>query len=486
MFLLIQNPGIAPVEGFLTLGISTTRNCGVDGTIGQFGSGSKMSVGVLLRAGLKVVVYCGKTRLDFYTRDDEVDDGLVRTPIKRVMCKLGGTSSRTVDLNYTLDFGSIDWVNVNMALREFVSNAIDRTVREENGEFIPALQDGRLMVAAVEDEKVRATDGFTRVYIEMNDAVQRYQMELPRRFLHFSDRPEQVKQSMLSKANRNLGNKQTAVIYRAGVFVREIQETPENSVYDYNFKVHELQIDEARNSSEYVIKAAIARLYRRATAAELVPVFTTMIEQTPLFEDCLDADYILPRWEEPKEEQKKNWQEAWQAVAADAVMCGPSSTLCEFVERKGYPTRSLRAVGIVEAAARFGVRTEASVLSNVEQKGREKLPATPAAEAAVTIAWDWIVALDMTNGKAKPPVGSFKDHMNGGSRTLGFCDETGVYLAEDHASGEGVTKMTLKTALEEIAHWVTEASDCSRDFQDFLLRVIVEKFVEKSVDKFVA
>ena len=90
------------------------------------------------RAGLKVFVYCGKTRLDFQTRDDEIDDGLIRKPVKRVVCKMGGTSTRTIDLGWVLDFGAIDWTDLGMALREFVSNAIDRTVREENGEFIPA------------------------------------------------------------------------------------------------------------------------------------------------------------------------------------------------------------------------------------------------------------------------------------------------------------------------------------------------------------
>ena len=70
MFLCIQNPGVAPVEGFTLLGVSTTRDCGVEGTIGQFGSGNKHAINVLLRAGLKVIVYCGKTRLDFQTRDE--------------------------------------------------------------------------------------------------------------------------------------------------------------------------------------------------------------------------------------------------------------------------------------------------------------------------------------------------------------------------------------------------------------------------------
>lgn len=471
MFLQIQNPGIAPVEGFTLLGVSTTRDCGVEGTIGQFGSGTKHAINVLLRAGLRVIAYCGKTRLDFQTRDDEIDDGLTRKRVQRVVCKLGGTSSRTLDLGWVLDFGSIDWTDLGMALREFISNAIDRTLREEN-DFIPAIQDGRLSVSIVEDSKVRAKDDYTRVFVEVNDVVQRYYGELPRRFLHFSAKPEQVKQAFLPKADRNLNGNDNAVIYRAGVYVREVLESKASSVYDYNFAPHLLAIDECRNSSDYTIRAAVAKLFRKATPTELAPVFQTMIDQKECFEDSLDPYYICPTWDEPKPEQQQSWQKAWESVAADAVMCGPSHTMQEFVERKGHATRQLRSSNIVQAAARFGIKTDGTVLSTMEQKGHEKLPATEAAREAVQIVWGWIVTLEMTNGKDRPPVGCFRDHMDGGSRTLGFCDSTGVYLAEDHASG--LTKMVLKTALEECVHWITGATDNSRDFQDYVLRLAVE------------
>jgi len=472
MFLCIQNPGVAPVEGFTLLGVSTTRGCGVEGAIGQFGSGNKHAINVLLRAGLKVVVYCGKTRLDFQTRDDEIDDGLTRKPIKRVMCKMGGTSTRTIDLGWVLDFGAIDWTDLGMALREFVSNGIDRTLREENGEFIPAMLDGRLAVTPVCDEKVKAKDGYTRVYVELNAEVQRYVDELPRRFLHFSTDPSQVKRSFLPKANRNMNGKTTAVIYRAGVFVREIEECSETSIYDYNFKQEELQIDECRNASDYTVKAAIAKLYRKATAAELVPVFKALVDQTPAFEASLDPYYICPTWETPKEEQQKNWQTAWQAVAADAVMCGPSATIADFVQRKGHDAKIIKAQGIVDAAARFGIKTDAQVLTETEKKGREITPASAAAQAAVDEVWTWLTQYNLTNDVEKPPVGCFRDVMNGGTRTLGFCDEMGVYIADDQASGR--SKPLLKTALEECIHWVTKAGDASRDLQDLAFRMIVE------------
>ena len=476
-FLKVQNPGVAPVEGYTLLGVSTTRDCGVEGAIGQFGSGNKLAINVLLRAGLKVVVYCGRTRLDFQTRDDEIDDGLVRKPVKRVVCKMGGTATRTIDLGWVLDFGGIDWTDLGMALREFVSNAIDRTLREENGEFIPAIQDERLSVTVVGDDKVRAKDGYTRVYVEVIDPVLRYVDELPRRFLHFSSHPEQVKQSLLPKAGRNLKGNLSAVIYRAGVFVREVEDVPEASVYDYNFRTTELPIDECRNSSDYSIRAAVARLYRRATAAELVPVFTSLVNHDPVFEASLDPHYICPSWETPQPEQRQAWQQAWQAVAADAVMCGPSETVAEFVMQKGYAARTLKADNIVKVAARFGIKTDVQVLTACESSGFQKLEPTTAAVEAVDLAWGWLARASLTDNKVKPAVGCFRDVMNAGCRKLGFCDETGVYLAEDHASG--VTKMVLATALEEVAHWVTGATDNSRDFQDFLLRLAVEMATEQ-------
>ena len=198
MFLLIQNPGVAPVEGFTLLGVSTTRDCGVAGTIGQFGSGAKHAINTLLRAGLKLLIYCGKTRLEFATREETIRDGLVTKNIKRVICKLGGTSSKTLDMGWCLDFGAIDWTDLSMALREFVANAIDRTVREK-GDFLPALLSEDLRVAIVEDSAVRARDGCTRVFVEVNPDVQRFYGELPRRFLHFSGNPSLVKRVALAE-----------------------------------------------------------------------------------------------------------------------------------------------------------------------------------------------------------------------------------------------------------------------------------------------
>ena len=473
MFLLIQNPGVAPVEGFTLLGVSTTRDCGVAGTIGQFGSGAKHAINTLLRAGLKLLIYCGKTRLEFATREETIRDGLVTKNIQRVICKLGGTSSKTLDMGWCLDFGAIDWTDLSMALREFVANAIDRTVREK-GDFLPALLNEDLRVAIVEDTAMRARDGCTRVFVEVNPDVQRFYGELPRRFLHFSGNPSLARESLLPKADRNLNGKRTAMVYKEGVLVREIAEDEEASVYDYNFHDGELRLDESRNSSEYDIKGAAARLFRKATAQQLAPVFKSLVAQEQTYEATFDSYYMAPSYSDPEPAQKEAWQQAWElAAGSNAVLCDASLThTADFVEKKGFRPKPTKAPSWVSAAARCGVKTAASVLDGHESNGKQILPATNAAIEALDIVWSWLQKVNMTQGKKKPLAACFKECMQAGSETMGFYRDGTVYFKEDIATA--VNKYLLQTALEEVAHYVTGATDMSRDFQNFLIQIIVE------------
>ena len=381
MHLLIQNPGVAPVEGFTLLGVSTTRGCGVEGAIGQFGSGNKHAINVLLRAGLKVVVYCGKTRLDFQTRDDEIDDGLTRKTIKRVMCKLGGTSTRTIDLGWVLDFGAIDWTDLGMALREFISNAIDRTLREENGEFVPALWtagsayrrrgrqgqgEGRLDPRLRRDERGGAA------------LRGRFAQAFPALLLD----PSQVKKSFLPKSQPEPQRHADGgdlprgrLCPRGDGLQRTIRSTTTTS--------RPSELADRRVPQLQRLRDPGGR--RPAVPPGVNPRIGPGLQGPGRPEDHLRG-HLDPRlhassWDKPKEEQTRAWQQAWQAVAADAVMCGPSGAIAEFVQRKGHVAKTIPSTNIVQAAHRFGVKTEHQVLSENEKKGREKTPATEAATA---------------------------------------------------------------------------------------------------------
>lgn len=470
---MIQNPGQAPIEGFTLLGVSTTRNCGVDGVIGQFGSGTKHAINVLLRAGLKVTVYCGLTKMEFKMREDVVSDGLIDKSVQRVYVQFGGTSTKKVDLGWVLDFGAIDWNELGMAVREFVSNAIDRTLREESGQFEAAIREGRLVVRKVPDTEVRAKAGYTRVFISSNAEIDKYLDELPRRFIHFSENPVDVKKCLLPKANRNLTEgRRSVMVYREGVFVREMTEQVTRSLYDYNFKGSEIELDESRNSSEYAVKAACAKALKTAKADELVLVFRSLTEMEETFESELDQFYLCPSYETPRAEYQQNWQRAWEAVAGDSVMCEPTAYQASMVERKGKTAQTVKSSGWAQAAERFGIQTSAKVLTDSEVKGREAAPTSPAAQRAVEIVWSWFVSLGMTSGREMPEVECFREHTNAEEDTMGYYMNGVVHIREDIASGDN--KYLLKAALEEIVHHITQAGDNSRDIQNFLIDTVVE------------
>ena len=112
-YLKIENPGQAPVEGFTVLGISLADTSSNVGVIGQFGSGSKHSIAVLLRHDLSPTVFTGTLKMEFTTRPQTVTDGIASKDFGRVVVKFGGTDpttgasrSSTEDLGFVLNYGA--------------------------------------------------------------------------------------------------------------------------------------------------------------------------------------------------------------------------------------------------------------------------------------------------------------------------------------------------------------------------------------------
>ena len=468
--LLVQNHGEAPVEGYTVLGYSSTRNCGVDGTIGQFGSGAKHAVNLCLRNGLRVWVYCGKTRLEFNLEVETINDGLRDDKVYHVTYrKNNGQNFKRA--GWILDFGVLDWDDVGMAIREFVSNAIDRTIKEE-GDVQEARNAGRLSVKLVESNDRRAKAGFTRIYVEVNDDIREYFAQLGKRFLHFSDYPEEAKPQLLKKRGRNTEGKGGAVIYREGVWIRELNER-EDSLYDYNFSRDEIKIDESRNSSDYYVRAACARKMGDADVETLKTVFENELSGTKTLESEFDQDYIFGRnYADPTETQQETWKKAWDAAAGpDGVVCDNTFSM-DYVAKKGRKAKPV-ASGWSKSLAKIDeIMTAADVLTADEQRGRTKLDATPYAQQAVDWAWELFELAGLVGEREKPSVFCFQQVTTAESINSGFQNAEGVHIHVDIAN-DGINNELKKTALEEVTHWVTGATDNSRDFQNFLLDTIV-------------
>src|SRR5262245_5656075 len=94
-YLKIENVGTAPEEGFTVFGVSLADTARNDKVIGQFGSGNKHGVAVLLRNYLSPIVFAGTLRLEFSTRPQIVSDKHATKEFNRVVVKYGGTDPVT-------------------------------------------------------------------------------------------------------------------------------------------------------------------------------------------------------------------------------------------------------------------------------------------------------------------------------------------------------------------------------------------------------
>lgn len=503
-FLKIENPGVAPVEAFTLLGASTKR--GSDTSIGKFGSGNKHGVAVLLRNELPPTIFAGPTRMEFDTRPQTMDTGLSQHEFKRVVVKYGGTSTKTEDLGFVLEYGATDWLSVDLALREFVSNSLDRATEEaevaflekwyvENGytlapeatipeEWIErskaALKLWRktaspwesVTVEVVNENQVRAKKGYTRVFVPLNNDVLTFFNNLGKWFLHFSE-PHLLGQTILPKANRNLEQRKAAVVYRRGVRVREFESSDVPSLFDYNLE--SLELDESRKVDDWRVQVEAARAIGQSDEETLGKLWQSFLDGGKYWEHSFHYGLDYSSYNEAS---KKRWQSSFEKIVGeDAVIATGGGG--QQAARKGFKVLEVPEQ-FVAAAEKHGIKTPDKVLTHDQKEGREVMDPTPDAEAAVDFAWNLAVKYNVTNGRTRPSVKTFRKVMDGGAQTLGFYRDNTVFINQDiagHASlslgWHALSQQLLVTAAEEVAYHVTGATDNSRDFQDYLLNLVV-------------
>ena len=433
---------------------------------------------MLLRTKLLPVVFCGNHKLEYGTKPGRMKALEGETEYNRVVVKHGGTDETgasvtyTEELSQTDEYGVLDWNCLGMAFREFVSNAIDAAiaVNRQAGATVKSPWDG-VKVELVTEEKVRAKKGHTRVFVPAdNEDVIRFFANLGKWFLHFSE-PESITQAILTKKSRNLDpNCRTAVIYRRGVRVREIDQYASESLFDFN--LNDLRVDESRNVDDYQCRNAATRVMAKASPEVLATWMRSFRGEQPYWEHQFGGYELRPAWGETPEEveiRKANWNKALELVGDSVVLAckdGPVETLT----RKGFDALEVPEA-VVQAAEGYGCRTSAKVLSADEMDGREAFDPTPDAATALDWVWAKVSAAGMDGGKAKPPIRCFRKVMSGGVVVHGFLRDGVVYINEDLATGASVD--LRQTVLEEVAHFLSNSRDCTRDMQDWAFKLAV-------------
>lgn len=414
MFLKIQNRNVSSLEAIITFGIGTAR--GEQDKIGQFSSGAKFGITTLLRLGMSPVIYLGNNQLEFYTEKIQISG--------KEFTKIGYTYqgvSKIID-GYTLEFGALDWNNINMALREFISNAIDQ------GEYSVSISSSR-----------EGTPDHTTIFVPLTEDVKKYYDNIHKYFLHFSQKDKDV---FLEKDTPSI-----CCVYRRGVFVRELDV---KSLYDYN--LYDIDIDEARNLDDYKAKSIIAKLISQSTPV-CTHILRTLLNNISTFETIYE--YLFSA--------SNSWFKAWESLNA-GIPCQHGCNV-DKIKRKGF-TPILIDTQWVRLLEKSGVTTQFQILSDLETKGHTLLIADPSTAKIIDKYWKLLAKLGFTNNKTKPGLKMFESVMDGGEILGGYYKDNTIYISLEHAQNH-------ITILEELVHHVTGSSDQSRDMQDFLLRLAV-------------
>lgn len=123
MTIVFQNPGLIDLRAVQIMGLNAKEN---KSPIGQFGTGLKYGIAVLLRSGCKVSIWRGEEEYSFFTKEEHFR-GKQFAFVYMERLRNGISQSDRIALGFTLELGK-HW-EPWMAIRELESN-----VRDEDGQ----------------------------------------------------------------------------------------------------------------------------------------------------------------------------------------------------------------------------------------------------------------------------------------------------------------------------------------------------------------
>lgn len=451
-YLMITNPGVAPLEGFLLMGASD-KDAEDPNQIGMFGSGIKYSIAQLARAGRLPRIYLGTTQIEF---------GLGKVQVRakehqEILYRVNGGGWKSY--GSVIQMGERDWNDLWMPVREFVSNALDEVGGNPAG----------IRVELV-DKPPRAKAGETRVYIpwattdDQQGAI--LQTGLNTMFLHFRPDGNTLRQQYGPIAKQSPG---PPMFFRRGVLIRKWQgegDQAKNSLYDYNFR--DLAVDEARKASDWDIAYKVGGLLTAdpKTYADVVMKLGDREDAMDWWEGKFLNEYALTSY---------NWQTKAAIQEELAVRLGDKGVLAATEASADIArARGLKAVvvppGWAHAIENMGGPTVGTVVGDMAKQGWAE---HPLAGDVLARCVEWCRRVErwgLDAGKPRPEFVGFREHPGQGGITKGqYNTKTRTVQLNLEVGGEDLDM----TILEELAHHYSGQADHTRGFQEWLLRAVM-------------
>jgi len=413
---LIRNNGEVDIESFTLVGVSTTRHS--DTSIGQFGSGAKHAILTLLRKQIPFRVFSGTEEITFRLEDKTTSSGV---PYRQLIAQFRGETHPT---SLTAGFGELDWQSTDYALRELVSNAID--------------QDGQL------DEPELVTDinpikGTTSVYIDFTIETETFFTHLGKFFLH-----------RYGLQNDIFIEARPGCIYRRGVLVYEQPQDPFTNPLAIGYNLHDLDLDESRvlksPALHQIIRAALYESVERSGAASVIPWFTKMLNSYGK-QKFYETAVAFFRYESTLQHG---------LITAFKNVFGDKKVLKDKIEP--LPPNTIYLAGL------WGdIYLDLMPVYRENDALVELHPIPPNAHRKFMSIWTKLKEVGfIPRFKPEPALLMYQQ-----SHKLGVCG----YVLDDtiHISSDFL--FSTQTWIEEIAHYVTGQTDCTRAFQDVLTNI---------------
>ena len=448
-YLQISNDGVCDPVGFITLGVSTARD--KEECIGQFGSGNKLAALVLLRNGIEPVIYCGNTKIKFFTKTTTMKHTNGEKRFEQVYVDIDGKIER---LSISLDFGALDWTDVKYSVREIISNALDQSNQDAS----------KISVEIV--DKIIPHPEKTVVGIPLTEEIRKYYRDLKQYFLHFSPTVSHT-DTILSKTKMG-----PARIYRKGVYVKTIEsQLPSN--YDYNFGSN-LKIDESRTLDTFSCEIDV---FKALTESDKIgEIFQALVEGVQCWETNFsnyEMNYIRYN-----DKAKELWTKVWKELYGDAVIAmDQQGPLVNSAKQKGYIVHVIRSMDWYKSLSGANIPTVITVLDNVNDLGYVMTVPTKNTLQTLDRVWGWLENIHLTRDKPKPPIHGFKI-ITQESIIMGYVKDAEVYINEEYDTNEHVM-------IHELCHYITGATDNTQTFQEFAFQISVAfaRLLEETEEK---
>lgn len=419
-FFCIRSKSKTNSTDMFTLGVSTAT--GVEGKIGQFGSGSLMSSLLWMREyGESPIYNINGTRVEFECIPERTS---TNTKFNRVLQIENDVKQ---PLSVSLEYGQHDWKDPIMALREWISNALDQGM-----DIVDAL--------CVVDSVVFDPD-YVEVFIPMNGMVRKYWQDIEKFFLQYSQKEEciYIPKDKVSPCR----------VYRRGVFVRELEA---HSLFDYNL---DFPIDESRNGSSDSMIDMIMNIALGLRDAD-IHYYEDLLKAVRCNLDCIEV-------------REKSWRTNvfgnWEPVLKKIV--GKVKFGCQGGENEEEKIETIAAHWYGRFIRMCPDLDGYKDRGNAERNGYSIVSTPEECQKLMDELCELFGLFGMTNGKEKPKLEVFRTKNGQKPESNGLYENGIVSIYVDQIASR-------RTMMEELCHHYSGKSDCTREFQEFNFRLMAQ------------